>query len=112
GRALAVPGGADRRRRGIWLAVPGERARRVSGWMPASALHTALGEAYSSLLEDLSVSIGGLYMARAKQASKQKRRNSALPAWGAAGMSLAMAGGASAAVAPTANTPSQHAGSP
>src|SRR5215211_2407317 len=51
-------------------------------------------------------------MARGKQASKQKRRRTALPAWGAAGMSLAMAGGASAAVAPTANTPSQHAGSP
>jgi hypothetical protein len=45
-------------------------------------------------------------MARAKQASKQKRRRTALPAWGAAGMSLAMAGGASAAVAPTANAPS------
>src|SRR5690242_13528584 len=36
-----------------------------------------------------------------------KRKKIALPAWGAAGMSLAMAGGASAAVAPTANTPSQ-----
>ena len=45
-------------------------------------------------------------MARAKQASKQKRRKIVLPAWGAAGMSLAMAGGASAAVAPTANAPS------
>src|SRR5215211_5802202 len=50
-------------------------------------------------------------MARAKRASKQKRRRTALPAWGAAGMSLAMAGGASAAVAPTANTPSQQAAS-
>ena len=38
-------------------------------------------------------------MARAKQASKRKRPMKALP-WGAAGMSLAMAGGASAAVAP------------
>ena len=45
-------------------------------------------------------------MAHAKQASKQKRRRTTLPAWGAAGMSLAMAGGASAAVAPTANAPS------
>jgi hypothetical protein len=45
-------------------------------------------------------------MARAKQTSKRKRRRTALPAWGAAGMSLAMAGGASAAVAPTANAPS------
>src|SRR5215216_5243204 len=48
-------------------------------------------------------------MARAKQASKRKRRKSALPAWGAAGVSLAMTGGASAAVAPIANAPSQHA---
>jgi hypothetical protein len=45
-------------------------------------------------------------MARAKQTSKRKRPKIALPAWGAAGMSLAMAGGASAAVAPTAITPS------
>jgi hypothetical protein len=43
-------------------------------------------------------------MAKAKRASKRKRGKIALPAWGAAGMSLAMAGGASAAVAPTANT--------
>jgi hypothetical protein len=49
----------------------------------------------------------GSTMARAKQASKRKRSKTALPAWGAAGMSLAMAGGASAAVAPTANAPSQ-----
>jgi hypothetical protein len=47
-------------------------------------------------------------MARAKQASKRKRRKTALPAWGAAGVSLAMAGGASAAVAPTPDVPSQH----
>src|SRR6202011_744599 len=46
-------------------------------------------------------------MARAKQPAKRKRSKIALPAWGAAGMSLAMAGGASAAVAPTANVPSQ-----
>ena len=46
-------------------------------------------------------------MARAKQPAKRKRSKIALPAWEAAGMSLAMAGGASAAVAPTANVPSQ-----
>lgn len=50
-------------------------------------------------------------MAQAKRASKQRRRKIALPAWGAAGMSLAMAGGASAAVAPTADTRS-HATPP
>jgi hypothetical protein len=35
-------------------------------------------------------------MARAKQVSKRKRSTKALPVWGAAGMSLAMVGGASA----------------
>jgi hypothetical protein len=44
---------------------------------------------------------GGSTMARAKkQDLKRKRSRKALPAWGAAGMSLAMAGGASAAVVP------------
>src|ERR1044072_4422314 len=37
-------------------------------------------------------------MARAKQASKSKRSRQALPMWGAAGMSLAMTSGASAAI--------------
>src|ERR1043166_2969355 len=46
-------------------------------------------------------------MAQAKRTSKRKRSKMALPAWGAAGMSLAMAGGASAAVAPTADTTSR-----
>ena len=45
-------------------------------------------------------------MARAKQASKRKRQRIALPILGVAGVSLAMAGGASA-TAPTANVPSQ-----
>ena len=45
-------------------------------------------------------------MARPKQASKRKRRRTTLPVFGAAGVSLAMAGGASA-TAPTANVPSQ-----
>src|SRR5262245_52455120 len=44
-------------------------------------------------------------MARAKQASKGKRRRTALPVLGAAGVSVAMVGSASAAVAPTANAP-------
>ena len=44
-------------------------------------------------------------MARTKQVSKRKRRRIGLPALGAAGMSLVMAGGA-AANAPTANVPS------
>ena len=44
-------------------------------------------------------------MARTKQPSKRKRRRIGLPALGAAGVSLVMAGGA-AANAPTANVPS------
>ena len=48
-------------------------------------------------------------MSHAKRASKQKRLRKAVPAVGIAGMSLAMAGGASAATAPpTANLPSQY----
>ena len=48
-------------------------------------------------------------MARAKRALKQKRRRIALPVLGAAGVSLAMAGGTSA-TAPTANGLSQDTG--
>jgi hypothetical protein len=47
-------------------------------------------------------------MAQAKQASKRKRQLKALPAFGVAGVSLAVAGTASA-TAPTANIPSQEA---
>jgi hypothetical protein len=43
-------------------------------------------------------------MARAKQASRRKGRRTALPVFGVAGVSLAVAGGASA-TAPTANGP-------
>jgi hypothetical protein len=45
-------------------------------------------------------------MTHAKQASKQKRQRTTLPVFAAAGVSLAMGGGASA-MAPTANVPSQ-----
>ena len=51
-------------------------------------------------------------MARAKQVSKRNRRKIALPAWGAAGMSLAMAGGASAGVAPAADTSAKRTALP
>jgi hypothetical protein len=47
-------------------------------------------------------------MARTKQASKRNRPKIALPVWGAAGMSLAMAGGASANVV-TADTGAKRA---
>jgi hypothetical protein len=48
-------------------------------------------------------------MSHAKHASKRKRQNKAVPVFGAAGLSLSLAGGASAATAPpTANLPSQH----
>ncbi len=48
-------------------------------------------------------------MARAKQGSKRKRENAALPVLGAASISLAIAGGASA-TPPAANVPSQDKG--
>jgi hypothetical protein len=44
-------------------------------------------------------------MARSKQASKRKSRRRTLPVVGAAGVSLAFAGGASAATAPTGHAP-------
>ena len=48
-------------------------------------------------------------MSHAKPASKRKRLRKAVPTVGLAGISLAVAGGASAATAPpTANLPSQH----
>jgi len=43
-------------------------------------------------------------MAHAKRASKRKRLTIALPVLGAAGMSLAMGGGASATTSPTASS--------
>jgi hypothetical protein len=49
-------------------------------------------------------------MAHAKQASKRKRGNTALPAMGIAGVSLALAGGASAAVRPATDIPSWATG--
>src|SRR5271167_2867651 len=39
---------------------------------------------------------GGRYMAQAKQASKRKRRSKAVPVLGLAGLSMTLAGGASA----------------
>ncbi|MGB9369496.1 MAG: hypothetical protein WCE79_26160, partial [Xanthobacteraceae bacterium] len=51
-------------------------------------------------------------MARTKQVSKQKRSTKTLPMWGAAGMSLAMASGASAAVAPATKAPPQRSAPP
>ena len=46
-------------------------------------------------------------MAQAKQASKRRRGKKALPVLGVAGMSVALAGGASAATAPAADVPQQ-----
>src|SRR5215813_3764040 len=51
-------------------------------------------------------------MAHAKQGSKRKRRNTALPFLGAAGASLAVGGSASAATHPTMNVSSEHAAVP
>src|SRR5262249_36495990 len=46
-------------------------------------------------------------MALAKRASQRKGLRKAIPGLGAAGLSLAMGGGASATTPPTANVPSQ-----
>jgi hypothetical protein len=46
-------------------------------------------------------------MAHAKRASQRKGLRKAIPVLGAAGLSLAMGGGASATTSPTANVPSQ-----
>src|ERR1700734_3642067 len=48
-------------------------------------------------------------MSRAKPTAKRKRLGKAVPMAGIAGVALAMAGGASALPAPTANVPSQNA---
>ena len=48
-------------------------------------------------------------MAKAKQGFKRKRSKTALPVWAAAGVSLAMMGGASAD-APATDVPSQDTG--
>ena len=47
-------------------------------------------------------------MSRAKPTAKRKRLGKAVPLAGIAGVSLAMAGSASALTAPTANVPSQN----
>jgi hypothetical protein len=55
---------------------------------------------------------GGSAMARAKKTSKRRRQHTALPIFGAAGASLAMAGGASAAAVPPDQGPSQARAAP
>lgn len=52
---------------------------------------------------------GGSIMAHAKQSPKRKRRKITLPAVGAAGVSLALTGGASAASVPMMDQQPQHA---
>jgi len=66
------------------------------------APYAATGDTHSRGTEERS-------MPHAKQASKRKRRT-ALPAMGIAGASMALAGGASAAVAPQPNVPSWGTG--
>jgi hypothetical protein len=51
-------------------------------------------------------------MAHAKDASKVRRRRKAVPVVGVVGMSLSLAGGASAATAPTADLPSRDGAPP
>jgi len=54
-----------------------------------------------SLAEDVLGLNGGSHVAQAKKASKRKRRMTTLPVLGVAGMSLSLAGGASAATTTT-----------
>lgn len=49
-------------------------------------------------------------MSQTKQASKQKRRRKAVPILGAAGLSLSLASGASAAIGPVADMTAPNAG--
>ena len=49
-------------------------------------------------------------MARVKQSPKRRRRSKVVPVLGAAGLSLALAGGASATVGSDANASTQNAG--
>ena len=51
-------------------------------------------------------------MTRAKKTSKRRRQHTALPIFGAAGASLAMAGGASASAVPPEHGPSQARAAP
>src|SRR5437588_4977086 len=57
--------------------------------------------------------MGGFDMPQSKRTSKRKRRSEAVPVLGAVGVSLSLAGGASAAPAvPAADTPSRTAAPP
>ena len=81
--------------------------------LPCIGLTYRLGNAqekcYPSpeFVDHLLAAIGGLHMAHAKKASQRRRRKTALPAIGIAGLSLSLAGGASASTSVPANLPSQ-----
>jgi hypothetical protein len=80
-------------KRGVELGTP-----RLSPAQQGDKVLYVIGMATGHLP---AADIGGSTMARAKkEAPKRKRSRKALPAWGAAGMSLAMVGGASAAAVP------------
>lgn len=85
---------------------------------PTSVSHIALGNAYekcylhSPIVDHLLAAMGGLYMAQVKKALQRKRRKTALPVLGIAGMSLSLAGGASASTVPATNLPSQGTAPP
>ncbi len=74
--------------------------------LPCIGLTYRLGNAqekcYPSpeFVDHLLAAIGGLHMAHAKKASQRRRRKTALPAIGIAGLSLSLAGGASASTSP------------
>jgi hypothetical protein len=97
---------AGKRRSGTLTASPGLGEPAQSS-MPSS--EPGGGRLRSCWLRSIEPPHGGSSMRQAKKRSKRKRSRAALPVLGAAGVSLAMAGGASAN-APAVEVPSQDSG--
>jgi hypothetical protein len=98
---------------GSWEAA--ERDFNCLAWLGRTAQSSmpnsepGAGRLRSCWLGSIELPHGGSSMRQAKKRSKRKRSRAALPVLGAAGVSLAMAGGASAN-APAVEVPSQDSG--
>ena len=89
----------------MWeLDAPTARSANGSALQRAYAKPTLPPRATSTFLEGMEDST----MPLTKQASKRKRRKEVVPALGVVGVSLSLAGGASAATAPAADVPSSN----
>ena len=86
------------------LDAPTARSANGSALQRAYAKPTLPLRATSTFLEGMEDST----MPLTKQASKRKRRKEVVPALGVVGVSLSLAGGASAATAPAADVPSSN----